>query len=151
MIAWIIQLNSLSADWAAWLWRVCWQATVVIAIAWTLATAFHRWSPRLRSWIWRLAYLKLLLLLMWTTPVKLAILPAAESSGFEVQGSALAELAPGSAGGPQRHDAIFPQHFAVTPPVSRAAIPDDTAFNPTAPSSDNLRPTAAPSTDFPRI
>jgi beta-lactamase regulating signal transducer with metallopeptidase domain len=69
-------LNSFSADWSAWLWRACWQGAIVIAIAWLLSLALQRSSPWLRSWVWRLAYVKLLLLLVWTSPINVPLLPA---------------------------------------------------------------------------
>ncbi len=84
----ISSLNAISADWAIWIWRITWQSAIVIAIAWLLTVLLRRTSPRLRSWIWRLAYLKLLVLMVWTTPVRLAVLPAsAEGSVVRVQGS----------------------------------------------------------------
>jgi beta-lactamase regulating signal transducer with metallopeptidase domain len=74
----IDSLNSFAADWSTWLWRVCWQTAIVIAIAWVLCTLLSRSSPWLRSWIWRLAYVKILLVLVWTTPVNLPLLPPSE-------------------------------------------------------------------------
>ena len=88
MNSWIESLNAASADWAIWIWRITWQSAIVIAIAWLLTVLLRRTSPRLRSWIWRLAYLKLLVLMVWTTPVRLAVLPASiEGSVVRVQGS----------------------------------------------------------------
>src|SRR5262249_1964360 len=87
MTAWIDPMTAIGAAWSAWLGRVCWQAAVVVAAAWVLALVCRNWSPRLRSWIWRLAYLKLLVLLVWTTPVKLSLLPAAEETGARAQES----------------------------------------------------------------
>jgi len=73
-------LNDFSIGWSTWLWRATWQAAIVIAVAWVLTVVLARQSPRFRSWIWRLAYVKLLVLLIWTTPLRLAVLPAAEVS-----------------------------------------------------------------------
>src|SRR6478736_7348733 len=70
--------NGFSDPWAAWIWRATWQAAIVIAVAWLLTVLLARQSPRFRSWIWRLAYIKLLVLLIWTTPLRLAVLPAEE-------------------------------------------------------------------------
>ncbi len=89
MSAWIESINDFSSAWATWMWRATWQATIVVSAAWLLCFILRRWSPQLRSWIWRLAYLKLLLLLVWTTPVTLAVLPAAsQQSGVSSQESA---------------------------------------------------------------
>src|SRR5215831_12205573 len=75
MTAAIETLNHLSAAWAPWLWRVCWQAAIVIVVGWLLTQLLRRQSAWLRSWIWRLAYLKLLVLLVWASPVNLPLLP----------------------------------------------------------------------------
>src|SRR5262245_18243658 len=71
-------LNDFSGPWTEWIWRATWQVAIVIAVAWALTVVLARQSPRFRSWIWRLAYVKLLVLLMWTTPLRLAVLPADE-------------------------------------------------------------------------
>jgi len=94
----IESLNTFSGDWATWCWRVTWQAALVIAAAWLIALLLRRSSPRLRSWIWRLAYLKLLVLMVWTTPVRLAVLPAAEGSGFGIQVSRVGGQESGASG-----------------------------------------------------
>jgi bla regulator protein BlaR1 len=86
MSGWIESLNWLSAAWAPWLWRACWQGAIVIAIAWLLTLVLRNWSPRLRSWIWRIAYLKLLLLLVWTGTINLPLLPT-EGAGGAAQGA----------------------------------------------------------------
>src|SRR5688572_18682933 len=90
--------NATSTVWANRFWIATWQAVIVIAIAWLLTTLLHRLSPRVRSWIWRLAYVKILLSLFWTTPIKLALLPpaiAVQESGGRSQESA-SDAAPAS-------------------------------------------------------
>ncbi len=89
MNSWIESTNALSAAWAPWLWRACWQGAIAIAVAWLITLALRKISPRLRSWIWRLAYLKLLLLLVWTSPISLRLLPAAQESGIRSQESSV--------------------------------------------------------------
>jgi beta-lactamase regulating signal transducer with metallopeptidase domain len=86
MSAWIDSINDFSVGWAAWMWHATWQTAIVITAACLLTLALRRWSPQLRSWIWRLAYVKLLLLLVWTTPVTLAVLPpqSQQSQGSRV-------------------------------------------------------------------
>ena len=44
--------------------RACWQGGLAILVAWALTRAFPRLSTTLRCWLWRLAYLKLLLALV---------------------------------------------------------------------------------------
>jgi beta-lactamase regulating signal transducer with metallopeptidase domain len=69
-------LNDFSGPWTGWVWRATWQSAIVVAVAWLLTVVLARQSPRFRSWIWRLAYVKLFVLLIWTTPLRLAVLPA---------------------------------------------------------------------------
>lgn len=47
--------------WTAGLVRACWQGGLVLLLVWTLCRALPRLSPQVRCWLWRLAYLKLLL------------------------------------------------------------------------------------------
>jgi beta-lactamase regulating signal transducer with metallopeptidase domain len=75
MSQWFDWINTASIGWANRFWMATWQAAIVIAIAWLLTTFLRRLSPRVRSWIWRLAYVKILLSLFWTTPIELALLP----------------------------------------------------------------------------
>lgn len=48
---------------------------LIIAGAWLVCWALPRLSPRVRSWIWRLVYLKLILLVFWPSPIPLPWLP----------------------------------------------------------------------------
>jgi beta-lactamase regulating signal transducer with metallopeptidase domain len=112
MNRWMEFLNTTSAAWPAWLWRVCWQGALVIAVAWLITLLLRNKSSRLRSWIWRLTYVKLLLLCVWTTPINLPLLPAAESGHGSVA------RAQGSGGRGQEES---------TTTVGRAAVPINAA------------------------
>ena len=70
-------LTSLTAGWGASLWRATWQGSIAILIAYVLCRIFPRISPRLQSWIWRLAYLKLIVAFFWSAPLNLPLLPPA--------------------------------------------------------------------------
>ena len=96
----IQSVNVFSADWAAWLWRVSWQSAIVIAIAWLIVLALRRTSPRVRSWVWRIAYLKILVLTVWTTPLRVAILPPSANDS-----PAIADRATPQMNGPQLNKA----------------------------------------------
>ncbi len=75
-------LNQGAATVAGQLGRACWQGGLAIAAVWGLCHLGARWPPGLRCWLWRLAYLKLLAALVWSTPVALPLLspfPAAKS------------------------------------------------------------------------
>jgi beta-lactamase regulating signal transducer with metallopeptidase domain len=52
------------------------QGGVALALVGGACRAFPALPPRVRCWLWRLAYLKLLAALLWSTPVALPLLPA---------------------------------------------------------------------------
>jgi beta-lactamase regulating signal transducer with metallopeptidase domain len=60
--------------------RACWQGGVALALVWAFCRVAPRMSPRLRCWLWRLAYLKLLVAFLWLPPILLPALPAASRS-----------------------------------------------------------------------
>ena len=70
MTEWITTVNGFAELWATHMFRACWQGGVAIGVAWVICRGFPRIPARVRCWLWRLAYLKLLLALFWTTPVK---------------------------------------------------------------------------------
>jgi bla regulator protein blaR1 len=83
-------LDQASALWAASMWRACWQGGLAILLAWTLTLLLPRLAPPPRPWLWRLAYLKLLVALSWATPLDLPLLPALHpqvSGSEEIRGS----------------------------------------------------------------
>src|SRR5262249_14870770 len=60
--------------------RACWQGGVALGLAWGVCRVAPRISPRLRCWLWRLAYLNLLVAFLWLPPILLPALPAASRS-----------------------------------------------------------------------
>lgn len=68
-------IASWSVLWAEAMARASWQGGLALAIAWLVCRLFPRLSPSARSWLWRLAYLKLVLSLFWSAPVPLPVLP----------------------------------------------------------------------------
>lgn len=65
----------------SWLWegwreallRACWQGAIAMALVWLVCRAWPRLPAGARCWLWRLAFLKLLLALFWTQPVTLPL------------------------------------------------------------------------------
>jgi len=76
MNALFLNLNPFAASWLAALWRACWQGGLALLLVWAVCRAFHRLPARAKSWLWRLAYLKLLVAFLWTAPIALPLLPA---------------------------------------------------------------------------
>lgn len=67
--------REFAAVWGPSLWRASWQGGIVLAAAWAIARWCTFLSSRVVCWVWRLACLKLLVALVWITPVQLAVLP----------------------------------------------------------------------------
>ncbi len=88
--AWIAGWERASVAWAGGLAHACWQGGIALLVVWLLCQGFPAMSPTLRAWLWRLAYLKLVLTLLLPT-VSVPILPAAAVSSAIVA-SPLADL-----------------------------------------------------------
>jgi len=119
-------LNSVfTPAWATALWRAAWQGGLALLLVWIICRAWPAVPPRLRVWLWRLAYLKLLLAWLWAGAVTLNILPS------------LPRL-------PLR--AVQPSPPAVTVPQPAPIAPlIKSAVKPAVKSSANPAPTAAAS------
>lgn len=72
----IVSLNVVADGWLVSIWRACWQGTVALIFVWAIVALFPKISPTIRCWLWRLAFLKLLVSFVWTTPIDLPLLPA---------------------------------------------------------------------------
>ena len=76
MNAWILQFNPFAAAWLASIWRACWQGGLALLVVWAVCRAGHRLPARAKCWLWRLAYVKLLVAFLWATPIAVPLLPA---------------------------------------------------------------------------
>jgi beta-lactamase regulating signal transducer with metallopeptidase domain len=76
MNTWIEQLNPIATQWLEALWRASWQGGLAFILVWLFCTIFKKAPARAKSWLWRLAYLKLLVAFFWATPIDLPLLPA---------------------------------------------------------------------------
>ncbi len=93
-------VNGISAGWGAAIWRAGWQGTIALALAWGACRAWRGMPPHIRVWLWRLAYLKLVLgLLIWTRPVHLPVLPPSHAVVSVAAEPPSAELAADLLGG----------------------------------------------------
>jgi len=73
---WISAVNDFSALWVAAMFRACWQGGLALALAWALCRIFHKMPARVACWLWRLAYLKMLVAISWGVPIDLPVLRA---------------------------------------------------------------------------
>jgi len=76
MNTWIVELNAFTQGWLAGLWRASWQGGLAVLLVWGITRAPIRLSAKVKVWLWRLAYFKLLSAFFWATPIDLAVLPA---------------------------------------------------------------------------
>jgi beta-lactamase regulating signal transducer with metallopeptidase domain len=73
---WISNINLAAAGWFETILRATWQGAIALVLVWMVSRWIAAIPGRYKAWLWRLAFLKLLLALLWVTPVSLAILPA---------------------------------------------------------------------------
>ena len=68
-------LDSLGGAWSVGLFRAALQGGAAILLVWAALRVLPRVPPRICCWLWRLAYLKLLIAACWATPIDLPLLP----------------------------------------------------------------------------
>src|SRR5271157_3295255 len=62
--------------WAAVMWKACWQGSLVVLAVWLICLVIPSMPARCRCWLWRLAILKFMVVLLLPTLVNLPLLPA---------------------------------------------------------------------------
>jgi beta-lactamase regulating signal transducer with metallopeptidase domain/biopolymer transport protein ExbD len=77
-------LNEFAPRWASAMWQATWQGGLAIAVVWLLCRLRPGILARVRCWLWRLAFAKLLVCLFWTTPINLPLLPAPKPMAIAV-------------------------------------------------------------------
>lgn len=71
-------MNEFAAGWATLVWKASWQGGAALLLVLLLGLVVRRLSAQVRCWLWRLAFLKLLIAGVWTIPLTLPWLPALE-------------------------------------------------------------------------
>ena len=66
---------SLLDAWAAVVWKACWQGSIVVLAVWLICRIMPSMPARCRCWLWRLAVLKFVVVLLLPTLVNLPLLP----------------------------------------------------------------------------
>jgi beta-lactamase regulating signal transducer with metallopeptidase domain len=69
-------MNMAAAGWFETLLRASWQGAMALGLVWMISRWIVAVPGRFKAWLWRLAFLKLLVALLWVTPISLAVLPA---------------------------------------------------------------------------
>jgi beta-lactamase regulating signal transducer with metallopeptidase domain len=73
----VLALDRWSEPWLEAMTRALWQGAIALAIVWIICRCMASVPPRVKCWLWRLAYLKLLLALIWIAPLQLRLLKPA--------------------------------------------------------------------------
>ncbi len=115
MMTWWLSIAPLSAIWVDSMIRACWQGGMMIALVWGVGRLMPRMSPSVRCWLWRVAYLKLLLSLIGLTPVALPLLPPDNTTP-----ATLAEITQ------VRSPSPSPAPLVLSPVRPRSSLPQDT-------------------------
>jgi len=73
---WIVLANDWASVVGAALLRASWHGGLALGIVYALCRLIPSLPAETRCWLWRIAYLKLVVALFWATPIPLPILPA---------------------------------------------------------------------------
>jgi len=74
MMDWFLPSQGWAEIWSKALWRVSWQGGLALMVVWMLCRFWPGLPARVQCWLWRLAYLKLMLAFFWANPVLLPVL-----------------------------------------------------------------------------
>lgn len=59
--------------WTSAVCKVLWQGSLIIGMVWAVCRLWRRMPPFFGNWLWRLVYLKLLIAIVWTVPLRVPI------------------------------------------------------------------------------
>ena len=108
----IIAVNTLPDLWAEIMLRATVQGAIAVGIVFAIGFLFSRYlSSKAQCWLWRLVFIKLLLLAIVTTPFQIPILPA-EANNLHV-----AELDTNSSSAWLAHDPVSGEMIEVQEPT----------------------------------
>ncbi len=76
MSGWFTLLPDVSAQGVGCLWRATWQGSIGFLVVWLVCGLMPRMRARFQCWLWRLALLKFLVVLLCRGPLVVPLLPA---------------------------------------------------------------------------
>ncbi len=94
MNSWIAYLNGVADGWGETMWRACWQGGLALLLVWCLCRLLISIPPAVKVWLWRLAWLKFLVMLVIPGAIDVPVLGSERDFGLVE----LTEFAPGSEG-----------------------------------------------------
>src|SRR5258707_2812526 len=80
----IMLVNDWAATWCDAMWHATWIGGLAILAAWAITTLFPQTPIFARSWLWRLVYLKLVVVLFWSVPIELPFLSPNVGNGVAI-------------------------------------------------------------------
>lgn len=83
-------IDSFAQTWMTAMERACWQGGLALLVAWIICRLWRSMPGRAQCWVWRLAYAKLLLALVWSAPLNLHLLRAIQPQPMATQQVAVA-------------------------------------------------------------
>ena len=126
MMTGLLSFAPLTAIWAESMLRACWQGGLVIALVWVISRLPLPLTPWVRCWLWRLAYVKLLLSLIGLTPISLPLLPVVDAPWASVPEATQITLS-GPSGPPVQQRGANPLH--VQSPMSFGSLSSPQSFD----------------------
>ena len=69
-------MNIFLDTWATTMWRACWQGGLVVLVVWTICRLMPSMPARFQCWLWRLAMLKFMVVLLVPWFFNVPVLPA---------------------------------------------------------------------------
>jgi len=92
-------LNRFAGQWIESMWRTGWQGGLVLLLVLGLCLACRGIGPKAQCWLWRIAYLKLLIGVIWLSPLSLPLLAPAGGESSADFTAVLVPDAPSEVGG----------------------------------------------------
>jgi beta-lactamase regulating signal transducer with metallopeptidase domain len=78
--------------WATTMWQACWQGSIVILVVWTICRLLPSMPARYQCWFWRLAILKVVMVLLCPTLLNLPLLPTRSVVVHEVSSQGAVDI-----------------------------------------------------------
>src|SRR6478735_6918144 len=69
-----VGISAFAAAWETAIIRASWQGGLALCLAWAVCNIWRNLPGGAKCWIWRLAYAKLLIALLWIAPIALPVL-----------------------------------------------------------------------------
>lgn len=69
-------IDSMLDAWTTAMWRACWQGGLVVLVVWTICQLLPSMPARFQCWLWRLAILKFMVVLVVPWFFNVPLLPA---------------------------------------------------------------------------